>query len=336
MNPIQELKKRRIKAEFITSELDEIEFKNVINRVKNNELKLLYISPERLENKSFCKLFFDIKISYIIIDEAHCMSMWGNDFRPSYKLIKDFIKQLPNRPTIGAFTATANKKVLQDISVMLELKDENVFKSSFDRKNLFYEVIKTKNKFTFLMRFLLKNDSVGIIYTITRKDAEMLYKKLKSLGFNIGLYHGGLEANIKEKVLKDFMNEDIKIVIATNAFGMGINKPNIRFVINYCLPSSLEDLSQQQGRCSRDGEEGRCILLFDPDDIKTCEYFIKETKCENKILRKELIKEKIKQLKSVIDYAVTTKCYRHLMLSYFNENSKVKCYNCSNCLKKKY
>lgn len=333
-NQVYELKKRRIKAEFITSELDNFEISNIINKVLKKEIKILYISPERLENESFYKKLKSVKIEYIIIDEAHCISIWGNDFRPSYQKVKNFINSIKPRPTIGAFTATANSKVINDISSILELKDEEIFKSSFDRKNLFYHVIHTKHKMSYITKFLLKNNDLGIIYTITRKDAETIYEKLKDLGFSVGIYHGGLESNIKEKNLNMFMNDEIKVMVATNAFGMGINKPDIRYVINYCLPLSLEDLSQQQGRCSRDGEDGNCILLFDPNDIKICEYFIKNTDCKDKILKKELIKEKYKQLKSVIDYSSSDKCYRHKLLKYFGENSKVKCYNCSNCIKK--
>ena len=334
-NQVSELKKRHIKAEFITSELDYIQVQNIIKRVVLKEIKILYVSPERIENNSFCNIFKTILISYVIIDEAHCISIWGNDFRPSYQGVKVFINELPNRPTIGAFTATANKKVLSDISFILELKNENIFKSSFDRKNLYYQVVNTRNKMMFITKFLLKNNDLGIIYTITRRDAEILYSKLSALGFNVGIYHGGMDAIEKEKSLNSFMNETIKVMVATNAFGMGINKPNIRYVINYCIPLSMEDLSQQQGRCSRDGEDGICILLFDSNDISVCEYFIKKTNCKDKKIKSELVKEKHKQLKSVIDYATSAKCFRHVLLKYFEENSKVNCYNCSNCLKNK-
>ena len=181
-NQVYELKKRRIKAEFITSELDNFEISNIINKVLKKEIKILYISPERLENESFYKKLESVKIEYIIIDEAHCISIWGNDFRPSYQKVKNFINSIKPRPTIGAFTATANSKVINDISSILELKDEEIFKSSFDRKNLFYHVIHTKHKMSYITKFLLKNNDLGIIYTITRKDAETLYEKLKDLG----------------------------------------------------------------------------------------------------------------------------------------------------------
>ena len=189
------------------------------------------------------------------------------------------------------------------------------------------------------MNFLLKqllaySTDVFLIYTVTRKEAELVYQKLNSLNFKVGLYHGGLDSGTKEECLRKFMSEEYKIIVATNAFGMGINKANIRHVINYSIPLSMEDLSQQSGRCSRDGEEGRCILLFNEDDIKVCEYFIKQTKTDDKNLQKELIKEKYKQLKSVIDYATTTKCLHHVMLDYFGELSKNKCFMCSNCNKK--
>lgn len=332
---VLQLKKRKIKAEYITGEMNLEEIKKVLKNVKNGLVKLLYISPERLENVHFCRFFSDVVISYIIIDEAHCISVWGNDFRPSYMMIKNFINELGYRPVVGAFTATANKHVISDISSALELKNENVFKGSFDRKNLYYSVVSTKHKMSFLLKFLLNTNEVGIIYTLTRKEAFEVYKKLKDLNFSVGIYHGGMDPSEKANSLKLFINEEIKIMVATNAFGMGINKPNIRFVINYSLPMSLEDLSQQSGRCSRDGEEGLCILLFDSDDIASCEYFIKHTKCSDKEIQNKLIKEKYKQLKSVIDYATTTKCLHHYMLNYFDENSKNKCFMCCNCNSKR-
>ena len=334
-NQVEELKKRKINAAYLTSEMDKIEINNVINKVKNSEIKLLYISPERLENERYCVIFLNLDISYVIIDEAHCISIWGNDFRPSYQEIKNLINKLKQRPTIAALTATANKKVIDDIEEILQLKDVNIFKSGFDRPNLFYGVYRPKNKMNFLLKKLLTHkDEIFIIYTITRKEAELIYEKLKKLNFNVGLYHGGLDGKVKEECQNNFMNETYKIIVATNAFGMGINKPNIRFVINYSLPMSLEDLSQQSGRCSRDGEYGECILLFDEADIKTCEYFIKETKCINKEMKEVLIKNKYKQLKSVINYATTTKCLHHVMLDYFDQMAKTKCFMCSNCLKR--
>ena len=335
-NQVEELKRRKISAEYITSEMEYYEVKKVIDSIENNKIKILYISPERLENERYCAIFSNIDISYIIVDEAHCVSVWGQDFRPSYHSIKKLISSLENRPTIGAFTATANRKVIDDIESVLGMEDMNVYKSGFDRPNLFYSVYKPKDKMKFLLKQLLIYPmDIFLIYTVTRKEATHVYQKLKNLGFNPGLYHGGLESQEKEKCLKKFMNEEHKIIVATNAFGMGINKPNIRHVINYSLPLSMEDLSQQSGRCSRDGEEGECILLFDEDDIKVCEYFIKQTKCPDKKTEKELIKDKYRQLKSVITYATTSKCLHHIMLDYFHEMSKSKCFMCNNCVKKR-
>ena len=335
-NQVLELKKIKIQAEYITSEMDNFQINNVLKKVLENKIKLLYISPERIENKRYNAIFSTLDISYIIVDEAHCVSVWGNDFRPSYQHIKSLIKNLKTRPTIAAFTATANKKVIDDIEKILELKDVNIFKSGFDRPNLFYAVYMPKNKIDFIIKYLLKYpDEIILIYTITKKDCEMLYSKLKDLNFNVGLYHGGLDSEEKNKCQEKFMKEEYKIIVATNAFGMGINKPNIRHVINYCLPLSMEDLSQQSGRCSRDGEEGRCILLFNEKDISTCEYFIKKTDCDSKELKKELIKDKYRQLKSVIDYATTKKRLHHTMVSYFGQMCKSRCFMCANCLKKK-
>ena len=243
-NQVEELKRRKIKAEYITSEMEYLEISSVIVRAKKGDIKLLYVSPERLENERYRAIFLTLDISYIIIDEAHCISIWGNDFRPSYKHIKLLINNLSKRPVIGAFTATANRKVIDDIDNMLELKNINVFKSGFDRPNLFYGVYKPKNKMNFLLKQLLSfPDDIFLIYTVTRKEAESLYNKLKQLNFSVGLYHGGLEASVKESCQKKFMSEEYKIIVATNAFGMGINKSNIRHVINYSIPLSLEDLS---------------------------------------------------------------------------------------------
>ena len=335
-NQVQELKKKKISAEYITSEMEFFELKKVVNRVINNKIKLLYISPERLENERYCAIFLNLDISYIIIDEAHCVSIWGHDFRPSYKAIKSLISNMENRPTIAAFTATANTRVINDIESVLDLKNTNVFKSGFDRPNLFYSVQKPRDKMKFLLKQLLSNkDDIFLIYTVTRKEATTVYNKLLSLGFKVGLYHGALDSKEKEECLKKFMSEELKIIVATNAFGMGINKPNIRHVINYSLPLSMEDLSQQSGRCSRDGNYGNCILLFNEEDIKVCEYFIKKTKCDDKKIEKELIKEKYKQLRSVINYATTNKCLHHTILDYFHEMSKNKCFMCTNCEKRK-
>lgn len=335
-NQVDELKRNKIKAEYLTSELDKLEIAHIIKKVKNNEVKFLYISPERFENERYCAIFLNLNINYIIIDEAHCISVWGNDFRPSYQSIKKLIKTLSPRPTIAAFTATANKEVIMDIEKILDLKGVNVFRGGFDRPNLFYGVYKIRNKFNFLVKKLISNkDKIFIIYTITKKEAEYIYTKLKSLNFSVGLYHGGLDPVVKEECQKKFMSEEYKIIVATNAFGMGINKPNIRFVINYSLPLSLEDLAQQSGRCSRDGAEGECILLFDEADIKTCEYFIRQTNVNDKELKKALIKNKHRQLKSVINYATTSKCLHHTLLQYFGQMSKTRCFMCSNCQKKK-
>ena len=334
-NQVEELKQRNIKAEYITSEMSFHEISIVIENAKKGNIKLLYVSPERLENDRYRAIFLTLDISYIIIDEAHCISIWGNDFRPSYQHIKYLINNLAKRPVIGAFTATANKKVIDDIDKILQLNELNIFKSGFDRPNLFYGVYKPKNKMNFLLKQLLSYpDELFLIYTVTKKEATEVYLKLQSMNFKVGLYHGGLEANVKEECQKKFMNEEYKIIVATNAFGMGINKPNIRNVINYSLPLSMEDLSQQSGRCSRDGKEGRCLLLYNEDDIRVCEYFIKQTKIPDKDLQKELIKEKYKQLKSVINYVTTNKCLHHIMMDYFGQMSKNKCFMCSNCNKK--
>lgn len=335
-NQVDELKKRRIKAVFINSEQDFFEQKVVIQKLKDNFFKFLYISPEKLENHDFVAFLKELEISYLIIDEAHCVSVWGNDFRLSYRLIKGFLEGMKKRPTVGAFTATADKYVLNDIVNLIGLKEYNLFKSTFDRPNLFYGTYMLKNRFDFLVKYLLKQgQTAGIIYVLTRKKTDELHQKLLSLGFKVVKYHGGLEPNEKSLNQNDFMTGKANLICATSAFGMGINKPDIRFVINYDLPLTMEDLVQQSGRCSRDGKAGECLLFFSQEAIQTCEYFIRQTRAVTKEETKELIKYKYQKLRKVIEYSQTNKCLHQYIVNYFGEINHLLCANCSNCQKKK-
>lgn len=323
-----------IKADFINSSKDYLEIKKTYENIKRKKIKLLYISPERLTNTSFLEVINKVTISQITIDEAHCISLWGRDFRNSYLNISGFINSFKIRPVISVFTATANERVITDIKKILNLENPFIVKTSFDRKNLFYSVAKPENKIEYLINFINKYKNVsGIIYTVTRHDCILLFDKLKSLGYPVLIYHGELSQAKKNVNQKKFLEDSPHIMIATNAFGMGIDKPNIRYVINYSIPLSIEDLVQQMGRACRDGEKGISVLLFSYKDVYVNRYFIENLDFldleKSKIYELKCIKQK--QLKDVIGYANTSKCLHKYILEYFNEETKDFCNNCSNC-----
>lgn len=263
------------------------------------------------------------------------MSMWGRDFRPSYLKIKDFIDSLENRPIVSCFTATANEMVISDISNGLALRSPKIFKSTFDRPNLYYEVVHTNDKFNYLEQFLNKHSNEnGIIYCLTRKKASYVFQYLLDNKYQVSLYHGGLDDDIRKKYQDEYLLGETKIMVATKAFGMGIDKPDIRYVINFDLPESIEDLSQQQGRCSRDGKPGMCIVLYHESDYYMNEYFINCIENEDELTKdeiKELKKIKRKMFKDVISYVTTKRCLHEYLVSYFGELYFSYCMNCSNC-----
>ncbi len=329
------LKKRKIKAETINSNSSTIKENEIYGALKNGQLKFLYISPERLENKKFLEELQYVKISQIALDEGHVISNWGFDFRPSYLKIKKFIDSLSLRPVISCFTATASDYVIKVIKESLSFEPK-FFQSSFDRPNLYYQTITLKNKKEFILDFVSKHStSSGIIYTLTRKKAEELFQLLQDNNYKVSLYHGGLDDEIRKYYQAEFLEGKSNIMVCTNSFGMGIDKSNIRYIINYDLPESIEDLSQQQGRCSRDGKPGICILLFNEQDLYINEYFINQVE-DNLNLTKDEIKQlkKIKRekLKDVINYATTRRCLHEYLVSYFGELYMSYCDNCSNCL----
>lgn len=332
---VKRLKELKIEAETINSNIAYEEELRIYELLKKNKLKFLYVSPERLENPSFIERIKNINISQIVIDESHCID-WGVDFRPSYFNIRKFIELLDIRPVISCFTATASKTVINTIKSSLNI-EPTLFYSSFDRPNLYYETIHIKDKKTYIVDFLKKHqDSCGIIYTLTRKKAEEIFQLLIDMNYKVSLYHGGLDDDIKEKYQDEFLSGKTNILVGTSAFGMGIDKPNIRYVINYDLPESMEDLSQQQGRCSRDGNDGICILLYNEQDLYINEYFINQIENSDKHSKEEIKlikKEKREKLKSVITYATTRRCLHEYMVSYFGELYMSYCNNCSNCLK---
>lgn len=318
-----------ISAAYINSSLSNNKINIILNELKNNNIKILYLAPERLESLDFCELIKDLNISQIAIDEAHCVSQWGHDFRTSYRYIPKFINIFLNRPLITAFTATATKEVQEDIVRLLGLNNPNVFVAGFDRENLKINVLKISNRFSYLLHYIKENlDSSGIIYVSTRKEADNIYDKLIENNINVGKYHAGLSDEERVKNQEDFVYDRINVMIATNAFGMGIDKSNVRYVIHYNIPRNIEAYYQEIGRAGRDGEISDCILMFAAQDVMTQKYLI-----ENSIQSPDRKMNEYRKLQGMIDFVHQNGCLRKYVLNYFGEEvDYTECKSCSNCL----
>ena len=300
----------------------------IIELCKKGEVKLLYIAPEKLENEFFKRKLRLLNISQIAIDEAHCVSMWGHDFRKSYGLIAEFIDNLRIRPVVTAFTATATEVVRKDVINLLKLRNPYIYIGSFDRENLEIKLYIEEDKLELVKDIIREREGeAGIIYCATRKEVDGLYSYLKDLGYDVLKYHGGLKDSEKEFYQDEFLNENSNVMIATNAFGMGIDKSNIRYIIHFTIPKNIEGYYQEIGRAGRDGFSAKCYLFFNRADIRTLEYLIYTTVQLN---RKEI---EIKKLQQMIDFCETKECLRAFILRYFGEqNIREYCTNCSNCL----
>lgn len=317
---------------FINSTLDYDEFTKRLDDIRKGKYKLIYVAPERLNTSLFINLVRDINVSLVAVDEAHCISQWGHDFRPSYLEIPKFINSLDTRPAVAALTATATREIVEEIKNLIGLKDPLEAITGFDRPNLYYQVVKPSNKLSYLMNYLKDNyiNESGIVYCATRKTVESLVKKLTDQGVSAVGYHGGMGANTRQKNQEDFMFNRVRIIVATNAFGMGIDKPDIRFVIHYNMPKNMEAYYQEAGRAGRDGEKSDCILMYSPADIVKQKFIIQS---ENLSCERETVM--YQNLQYLVDYCHTDDCLRNQILIYFGEEPQENaCNNCSNCLDK--
>ena len=324
-----------ISAAFINSSLNSWQINKALQNAQNGAYKLIYVAPERLLAPDFLQFAQTAKISMLSVDEAHCISQWGQDFRPSYSQIPKFIASLPKRPVLSAFTATATAKVREDIANLLGLNEPIVLITGFDRQNLYYEVQKPKDKYAALATFLSdKKERCGIVYCSTRAAVEEVCEKLKADGYNASRYHAGLSDSERHDNQDAFLYDRVQIMVATNAFGMGIDKSNVSFVVHYNMPKDMESYYQEAGRAGRDGEPADCILLYSGQDVRTNQWLIEnsqETQYPDKETEELLKERERKRLREMTFYCATNDCLRGYILKYFGENPPNHCGNCSSC-----
>ena len=325
-----------VQAAFLSAGMSERETAYVFRSLKNGACKLLYIAPERLSSARFCELAQELKISLVVVDEAHCVSQWGHDFRPSYLAIAPFLSRLPVRPAICACTATATARVRADICSSLGLHNARQFAAPFDRPNLYYEVRRTSGNKEKLLRGYLRQfrGRSGIVYCATRKTVDTLYEALLKDGFSVCRYHAGLPFDERRAAQDVFMNNASCVMLCTNAFGMGIDKADVSFVLHYQMPGDLESYYQEAGRAGRNGKRADCVLFFEPRDVDLQRYLIAHSASGVAAEPRELLaasRRKEERLKQMRDYAVSNDCLRAVLLRYFGENPPERCGFCAHC-----
>lgn len=325
---VDSLVNQEIPATYINSQCTFEEAKARFAAIRAGRVKLVYISPERLENEFFTSFMQSLPISMFIIDEAHCVSQWGHDFRPSYCAIKDWIAALPRRPVVGAFTATATEKVKEDMMTLLGLEKERIFIGGFDRPNLYFRVVRTNRKLNFALAYVQQHqEDSGIIYAATRKEVDRVYEELTRRGIRAGRYHAGLSDDVRRTMQDAFTYDRLQVIVATNAFGMGIDKSNVRYVIHYQMPKNIESYYQEAGRAGRDGAPGECILLFSRQDIMIQKFLIEQSVHDPQQQAVEF-----RLLNAMVRYCEGNHCLRHYILTYFGEHpSWQRCEKCGNC-----
>ena len=331
---VKALNEAGINAGYINSSLTESQISTVYARALDGAYKILYVAPERLENYGFTSFAGKVGISMVTVDEAHCISQWGQDFRPSYLKIVDFIDSLSKRPIVSAFTATATEEVKNDISCVLKLKAPKIVVTGFDRENLYFDVETIRKKDDYVLEYIRNHpEDSGIIYCATRKNVNSLYELLSNAGVQVARYHAGMNNEDRKENQNDFIYDRSPVIIATNAFGMGINKSNVRFVIHYNMPQSMENYYQEAGRAGRDGEPSQCILLFSAQDIMINKFLLEHKDFADIPYEDiELIRQRdAKRLQIMEGYCRTSGCLRNYILEYFGEKRNEPCDSCGNC-----
>ncbi|MGB6779110.1 MAG: DNA helicase RecQ, partial [Planococcus citreus] len=324
---VDSLQAAGIPAASINSSLDVYEVRQILHEVQMGIIKLLYIAPERLDSEMFLDGLQGVKVPLIAVDEAHCISQWGHDFRPSYRLISRMLEIFPDNPTVLALTATATPQVREDICRILDIEEQNTVITGFERANLSFSVIQGQDRERFIRDYVQKNDNeAGIIYAATRKTVDSVYESLVKRGVKAAKYHAGMPDDERRLGQERFLNDEVTVMVATNAFGMGIDKSNIRYVIHYQLPKNMESYYQEAGRAGRDGLPSECIVLYASQDVQTQRFLIDQAQDPSRI------PGELKKLQGMVDYCHTENCLQQFIVHYFGDGSAAPCGHCGNCV----
>ena len=333
---VRALRAAGIRGAYLNSALTYAQYLKALENAKRGMYQIIYVAPERLEHPAFLDFARSVEIPLLAVDEAHCVSQWGHDFRPSYMSIAPFVKKLPKRPAVAAFTATATPAVRTDILEHLALQQPEIAVTGFDRENLIFRVLRPTDKRGTLLEFISQHkEESGIVYCSTRKQVETVAALLQEHGVSVGKYHGGMDETSRREEQNQFLFDKIQVMVATNAFGMGIDKQNVSFVVHYNMPKNMEAYYQEAGRAGRDGSRAECLLLYGPGDVHTAEFLIKSSTegagdgPEAIQARQRMEFDKLAKMK---EYCFTSGCLRHYILNYFGEESPERCGSCGSCL----